>query len=377
MAQRYCTNCGNELGPNDVFCASCGKPAHETAAVSTPEADVDVPPPPTQQVGRALSFAPATAAPQQRSMLGRVLIGCAGLLALTVLFVGCLAVLGSSSDSDGGVAQSGGDDGSGDGSSDNGGSPSGPKETQGATGDQYASSIGTFTKANYGILAANPDEHTGVKVDVIGQLLDNPESNGDEVAFQMWADPNNAEWSTIVHADEGSLGLRTDNYVHVQGTVLGSMEGENAFGGTVSAVEVDADQVERVEGVDAIDPTQETLQVGQTQTSEGLSITIEKLEFGAKHTRAYVTASNEGDKTAKLALDRSKIVQGEDRIGYRDPYDYSVSKPKSGLPSGDDTEGVVIFGHPDTSKPFQVSFAWERGGFMADKPDPLVFEVTP
>ena len=78
--------------------------------------------------------------------------------------------------------------------------------------------------------------------------------------------PNNAEWSTIVHADEGSLNLRTDNYVHVRGEVLGEMEGENAFGGTVSAVEVDADQVERVEGVDAIDPTQETVQVGQTQT---------------------------------------------------------------------------------------------------------------
>jgi len=25
----------------------------------------------------------------------------------------------------------------------------------------------------------------------------------------------------------------------------------------------------------------------------------------------------------------------------------------------------------------QVSFAWERGGIMADKPEPLVFEVTP
>jgi len=25
----------------------------------------------------------------------------------------------------------------------------------------------------------------------------------------------------------------------------------------------------------------------------------------------------------------------------------------------------------------QVSFAWERGGIMADKPEPFVFEVTP
>lgn len=44
--QRYCTNCGAELPEGTRFCGSCGKPTHETAAVATPETDVDVPPPP-------------------------------------------------------------------------------------------------------------------------------------------------------------------------------------------------------------------------------------------------------------------------------------------------------------------------------------------
>lgn len=50
MAQRYCTNCGNGLGSNDAFCAGCGRPAHQTAAVATPEADVDVPPHGAQEI---------------------------------------------------------------------------------------------------------------------------------------------------------------------------------------------------------------------------------------------------------------------------------------------------------------------------------------
>lgn len=385
MAQRYCTNCGNELGPDDVFCARCGKSTVETAAVSTPEANVDVPPPPTQQAGGTPSFAPATAASGQRSTLGKVLLGCAGLLGLAVLFVGCLALVPSDPNSGGGGAEQGGSDGSSDGDSDGdsggggggGDAASDADETQGASQGQYASSIDTFTRANYGILAANPDEHAGKEIDVIGQLLDNPESNGDEVAFQMFADPNNAEWSTIVYAGEESLGLRTDNYVHVRGEVLGEMEGENAFGGTVTAVEVDAYSVERVEGVEAIDPTLDTLEVGQTQSSEGLSITLESLDLGTKHVRAHVTVRNEGEKTAKLNLDRSKFVQGGERIGTRDPYDYSVTKPKSGLPTGEETEGTVIFGRPDPSKPFEVVFEWESGGYMAKNPDPIVFQVTP
>jgi hypothetical protein len=48
MAQRYCTNCGAELREDASFCGKCGRPVHETARVSTPEADVPVPPPPVQ-----------------------------------------------------------------------------------------------------------------------------------------------------------------------------------------------------------------------------------------------------------------------------------------------------------------------------------------
>jgi hypothetical protein len=45
LAQRYCTNCGAKLAEEVRFCPNCGRPVHETAAVSTPEADVSVPPP--------------------------------------------------------------------------------------------------------------------------------------------------------------------------------------------------------------------------------------------------------------------------------------------------------------------------------------------
>lgn len=373
MGQRYCTNCGNELRDGDVFCASCGKPAHETAAVATPEADVNVPPPPTYQVGGTPNFAPTSAAPPTE----KPRISMTTFLVLVILaVVGIVVLLGQNDPGQAGGTGGGGSGGGSNGDSEGGGDVAG-SDDQGASEDQYASNIDTFTRANYGILVANPNDHAGADVDVVGQLLDNPESRGDEVAFQMWADPNKAEWSTIVHADESSLGLRTDNYVRVRGEVLGELEGENAFGGTVTAVEVDAYQVERVEAVEAIDPTQETVQVGQTQSNEGFSVTIDRLELGAKHTRAYVTARNEGSKTAKLDLYRSKIIQGEDGFGQKDPYEYNLPQPKSGVRPGDETEGVVIFGRPDPSEPFQVSFAWERGGYMADKPDPIVFQISP
>jgi hypothetical protein len=74
---------------------------------------------------------------------------------------------------------------------------------------------------------------------------------------------------------------------------------------------------------------------------------------------------------------RSKITQGSDRAGHSDPWDYNLPKPQAGLQPGEETEGVVIFGRADPSQPLQVSIAWQYGGYMADTPEPLVFDVAP
>jgi hypothetical protein len=58
MAERYCTNCGAELSEDDSFCGKCGRPVHETARVSTPEADVPVPPPPAHDEATAMAKIP-------------------------------------------------------------------------------------------------------------------------------------------------------------------------------------------------------------------------------------------------------------------------------------------------------------------------------
>ncbi len=60
----------------------------------------------------------------------------------------------------------------------------------------------------------------------------------------MFADPENSEWNRIVRTDDAPADLGNGDTVRVKGTVKGAFEGENAFGGTVKAVGVDADSVE-------------------------------------------------------------------------------------------------------------------------------------
>jgi Domain of unknown function (DUF4352)/zinc-ribbon domain len=89
---RYCSNCGRELNPEDQFCSNCGHPVHQTASVPTPEADVPVPPPQQQQAWET-STPLQQPQPPRRSTANKIFVGCAGLVVVLVLFVGCLAVL--------------------------------------------------------------------------------------------------------------------------------------------------------------------------------------------------------------------------------------------------------------------------------------------
>ena len=74
--QRYCTNCGRELKPDDQFCTNCGVPVHRAARVPTPEADRPVPPlpSPTQEVGRGRTLPGSGALRGRRSKLVVLLV---------------------------------------------------------------------------------------------------------------------------------------------------------------------------------------------------------------------------------------------------------------------------------------------------------------
>lgn len=52
--ERYCSNCGHELKPEDRFCSNCGMPVHRASRVGTLEVNRPVPPlpPPTQEVAK-------------------------------------------------------------------------------------------------------------------------------------------------------------------------------------------------------------------------------------------------------------------------------------------------------------------------------------
>jgi hypothetical protein len=155
------------------------------------------------------------------------------------------------------------------------------------------------------------------------------------------------------------------------------MEGENAFGATLETLGVDAESVEVVEDPSAaLDPARKTVEVKQTQTDQGFSLTLRRVEFGEETTRAYVKVRNDASAMATLSTYDARIVQGSTQIDADQSFEYVDLEPQTELEPGVESEGVLTFGPADPAAPFRLKVKWYSDDFNVDA-KPLVFEVTP
>lgn len=284
-------------------------------------------------------------------------IGCGGLLVLGVIFVVLLVAL-VPTETTGPTEEAGG-------------------EQAAQQGEQPEVSSEVFTNENYGQLFSDPDAYVGAEVDVTGQLFVPPERDSGELALQIFVDPENSEWNTVVYSENSDLGLESGDYVRVKGSVLGSLSGENAFGGSIDAPTIEAENVTVTDAAEAIDPAEKTVEVGQTVTDQGFSITLNRVEFGENTTRAYISAQNGTNAGASFYTYDAKILQGSSQVDVaEDLYVYDLTEPQSDLSPGVQTEGVVVFGRVDSSQPFNIQFEWFSEDFDVST-NPLVFEIVP
>src|SRR5829696_8476454 len=135
-------------------------------------------------------------------------------------------------------------------------------------------------------------------------------------------------------------------------------------------------KVDVVSGVEAVDPTQKTVEVGRTLSDQGFSIKLKKIEFGEDTTRVYVSIFNGTDTGVSFSDYDAKILQGSRQFDQETTYDYEVKAPQSELRPGVRTDGAVTFGKVDPSQPLQVRFEWYSDNYNVNA-HPIVFQVRP
>jgi hypothetical protein len=202
-----------------------------------------------------------------------------------------------------------------------------------------------FTRENWDMLAGDPDGHKGATVDVIGKIFLPPERDEDGVYFQMYADPSNSEFNTVVASRDRTLRLSEEDYVHVTGTLGDAYEGENAFGAELNVPVVIADTVEVVDATAAAPPAVGTLGVAK-YASNGLSVIVDKVEFAETETRVFLTVDNQSGSDFNFYSSSTKALQGTNQY---EPELFAGDYPEvpSEIVAGAKVSGVIVLPEMD------------------------------
>lgn len=222
---------------------------------------------------------------------------------------------------------------------------------------------------------SNPDKFKGKYVTLTGQVFGSPESEDDTTVFQMMGDPEEYEKNTIVHCKKTlAKDLKSDNYVIVTGRINGIFEGTNAFGGSVTAPQIEAEKIEISSYVDVMSPTLKSVEVNDVRNSNGVTVTLQKVEFSPIETRVYISIDNQSANEYSFYSYNAKVVQNSKQFEYESNYYADYPEINSDILAGVKSEGVLVFKGLEQAS-FRLVCEGQSDDYYLDR-DTFTFDIT-
>lgn len=237
---------------------------------------------------------------------------------------------------------------------------------------------GVLKKEDYDKIYTDPEKYKGYKVKLTGQVFSEPEKDDEGVYFQMFGDPENSEKNTMVASKDTSLKLKGDQYVEVEGIIVDEFEGENAFGGEVTAAAVKASKVKVIDFITATSPTQKTIDVGKTIDQQGLVVQVQKVELAKNQTRVFVKITNNSKMDASFYSSESKLIVNNKQLEteYLDSEESGLQEVQSEMLPNIENEGVLIYpALPNDTKQVKLSIDASTEDYDVEF-QPYTFDVT-
>ena len=147
------------------------------------------------------------------------------------------------------------------------------------------------------------------------------------------------------------LQLFKDDCIRVTGISQPPIEYQNAFGATLSAAAINANSVTKIDCSEALNPAIKTVEVEDTKLNYTIKMTLHKVEFSDKNTRAYLTVENFDPSEDITFYDfNSRAIQGKSQFTTTNSYEINYPKIESTIPPGIVESGVVLFEPLDTTQ---------------------------
>ncbi|MEN6348944.1 MAG: hypothetical protein ABFD08_06020 [Syntrophomonas sp.] len=199
-----------------------------------------------------------------------------------------------------------------------------------------------FTNTNWAELSANPDNFKGASVNVMGKIFIAPEKDSKGTYFQMYANPKDNAFNTIVSIADPGLNLKNGDFVSVIGKVKGKFSGENAFGAKLTIPAVIAESVKIIDGKEILAPTILKIDPNQSINQNNLIIILNSIEFAKEETRLFITIQNGTSSKASFYSFNAKAIQNGTQFEDQPKYDSNYPKVQSEILPNITSNGIVV-----------------------------------
>ncbi len=142
-----------------------------------------------------------------------------------------------------------------------------------------------------------------------------------------------------------NLKIKTDDYVKVEGVIKDEFEGENAFGGTITAPIVLAKNIEVVDYLTAVSPTLKEVEMDKEINQYGIKVTLKKIEIAENQTRVYIKIKNDTKEKASFYPGSAKLIVGNKQLEeeYIDSETTGLQEIQNEILPSIETEGVIVY----------------------------------
>ena len=235
-------------------------------------------------------------------------------------------------------------------------------------------------ESKVGKIFKDPDAYKGKYVTVTGLIANSEAKKGGKTLFYVCEDVVNYENYLVVLADNDLFDeFRTNDYVEVTGRIDGGYDDkkEDVEDDSVPLPQITAEKIKMSSYKEVMAPTIREVQVDQTleDHTEGVKITLQRVELAKNETRVYFTIDNQSEDGYNF--DKLKIIQNSKQ--FTETYngaseeDPDYKRIEYEIPSGVKEEGMLLF-KKIKEEPFKVIFKGWSDNYNFEE-DVCEFEV--
>jgi len=175
----------------------------------------------------------------------------------------------------------------------------------------------TITDSNFDSVYTNPGAYVNSQANITAKVYNIPSYEiGNKKILQVYQG-GHSDTNVLVSYYYTGIRFSSDDCVRIIGITGNTIEYRTLLGGNLTALPIKAHSVEKIDCMFVYEPPKKTIMVERTQEKQGIRMTLHKVEFSDKNTRAYLTVENlnkTGDNDLNFRDSESIAIQGKPNL---------------------------------------------------------------